>query len=169
MTKGVTLSNHDKNLCREIHWQQRNRISIAAYEQRRAIEPGRESFYVAAKRINELGCLAAKTFDCCISSCVAFTGPYSQLIACPVCGLARFGGNSRRARKTFDVIAIEDRLRACIYSPDVSKLFNRRKGNDAQADFCGGDGFKRSSLEDNDDTMTIYVSASLDGYLLFKQ
>ena len=37
------------------------------------------------KRLEELSELMTESYDCCIKSCVAFTGPHSKLKACPRC------------------------------------------------------------------------------------
>jgi len=42
------------------------------------------------KQLEELSELMAESYDCCIKSCVAFTGPHSKLKACPRCWKPHF-------------------------------------------------------------------------------
>lgn len=168
-TIGLPLSPIDSAICREIDWQQSNRISIAAFDQRRLVDPDRMSFHRAARRIEELGSLTSEVYDCCLNSCVAYTGSYAALASCPLCSLARHHAGTMKARKTFEVIGIEDRLRAALANKSISQQLRHARGEGQEADFDGGDAFRTLCADEPANTFTVFVSASLDGYLLFKQ
>jgi len=42
------------------------------------------------KRLEELSEVLAESYDCCVKSCVAFTGPHAKLKACPRCRKQRY-------------------------------------------------------------------------------
>jgi hypothetical protein len=46
---------------------------------------GFDTLHRMKKRLEELSELMAESYNCCIKSCVAFTGPHMNLKACPRC------------------------------------------------------------------------------------
>lgn len=157
---------------RELKWQQSNRITISAYDERRAFEPQRKSFFVAARTVARLSEVDAVRYDCCVNSCVAYTGVYQELMACPECLESRYQGSSMRTRKSFEYIGIENRVRSLVGNPELRRQLDQGGGDRAAvrgADFCQGTGFRRLNSSAREGDLTIYASASLDGYLLFKQ
>jgi hypothetical protein len=57
---------------------------------RRYPESGVLSYYAVKKLVAEISGVVAVYDDMCINSCHAFTGPFSQLQSCSVCGEARY-------------------------------------------------------------------------------
>jgi len=72
--------------------------------------------------------ISLNSLDCCINSCLAFTGPYEKENRCPICKEHRYGDNMK-ARKTFDYIPLIHRLRLQYADPDRASLLKeyRRK------------------------------------------
>ena len=57
--------------------------------------------------------MSLERYDCCINSCLAFTGPYKNAEICPICDESRYSDDRkvRKVRNTFDYIPIVHRLR----------------------------------------------------------
>lgn len=49
-----------------------------------------DTLHQMKKHLEELSELFAETYHCCRKSCVAFTGPYKRLKACPHCRKPRY-------------------------------------------------------------------------------
>lgn len=98
------------------------------------------------KRLVEVTGIQHTQFDCCINSCMAFTGhSYAQLTHCLYCQEARhFSGNNPRARKTVDYIPFIHRLRQQyanpIYAETMQKYmeFLKPLGGDKRRDIWDG-------------------------------
>jgi len=58
--------------------------------------------------------------DCCIDSCIAFTGRYAELKECPICEQPRYDGRNK-PQKTFDYIPLVHRLRLLWANPDQAR------------------------------------------------
>ena len=69
------------------------------------------SEYIMFRRMEYLSGVQPVLFDCCINSCVAFTGDHEDLDKCPIrkCGEPRYALNGR-ARKQFSYIPLIPRL-----------------------------------------------------------
>lgn len=68
-------------------------------------------------------------FDCCIGSCVCFTGQYSPLEKCPRCNEPRFEVNlhgTKKPRSQFFYIPLIPRLIAYLSSPHVASAMRYR-------------------------------------------
>ncbi|KAF8666235.1 Transposase family tnp2 [Rhizoctonia solani] len=50
------------------------------------------------KQINKILTYVPYTIDCCVNSCIAFTGRYKDLIGCPWCGQRQYKTDSRNTR-----------------------------------------------------------------------
>ncbi|KAF8340203.1 hypothetical protein F5887DRAFT_888652, partial [Amanita rubescens] len=80
------------------------------------------SLHDVKKTIRKLtGVLAIET-DMCINSCLAYTGPFSSLQACPHCAEPRYHEESvsrkRVPRQTFSTIPLGPQLQALYRSPE---------------------------------------------------
>ena len=70
-------------------------------------EPRKQS-----RRFEKLTGIEANYIDCCVNNCIAFTGEYSELSECPLCGEERFEDfQSKKPWKTFAHIPLIPRLR----------------------------------------------------------
>jgi hypothetical protein len=63
------------------------------------------SYYKVKRLVSDLTRIESIIYDMCIHSCIAYTGPFSKLEACPVCSeswydLSRTQSSSRRERKS---------------------------------------------------------------------
>ncbi|KAF8232539.1 hypothetical protein L208DRAFT_1271560 [Tricholoma matsutake] len=52
-------------------------------------------FDQAKQTLKKLSGVVPITHDCCISSCAAFTGAYSDLDACPYCNVPHYDDNGK--------------------------------------------------------------------------
>lgn len=67
------------------------------------------TLYQMRKQLEELSELMAESYDCCIKSCVAFTGPHTKLKACPRCRKPRYRRNGQ-PMKTYRYIPLIPQL-----------------------------------------------------------
>ena len=58
------------------------------------------------KHIAELTGVFAIVDDMCINSCLAFTGPYEEMDACPECGEGRYDPVTKKSRQIFQTILL---------------------------------------------------------------
>ena len=71
-------------------------------------------------------------YDCCINSCIAYTGQYSPLDSCPYkgCGESRWrpqlGNEKKRARKQWLYIPLIQRLKTQFNGPYAEQLTTYR-------------------------------------------
>lgn len=63
----------------------------------------------------------------CIESCTAFTGPYSDLDACPYCGKARFDSQGQPTKK-FYTIPIGPQIQVAWRSPENAQNLSEYRG-----------------------------------------
>lgn len=80
-----------------------------------------QSLYRTRTRVARLSGVLGVQIDCCVNSCVAFTGTIKHMEQCPYCGQDRYVGNShqRRARCQFRYIPIIPRLRNFFHDPNM--------------------------------------------------
>lgn len=64
------------------------------------------------KKLEELTGVYAIYDDLCVTSCVAFTGPYAELDSCPVCGEPRFVPGTRDPRNKMTTIPLGPQIQA---------------------------------------------------------
>ncbi|KAI6155007.1 hypothetical protein BKA82DRAFT_3952152, partial [Pisolithus tinctorius] len=90
---------------------------------------GVPSYYSVEKLIVEYTGVESIEHDMCPDTCVAFTGPYAALDACPICGEDRYdairlrtsGGRSHIARRKFVTIPLGPQLQALWRDPEHAK------------------------------------------------
>lgn len=76
------------------------------------------SYYAVKKLVAEISGVAAVYDDMCVNSCHAFTGPFSQLQSCSVCGEARYDPSElaltgrKVSRQQFGTILLGPQLQA---------------------------------------------------------
>lgn len=83
-----------------------------------------QSLYRTRTRIARLSGVKGVDIDCCINSCVAFTGTIKDMEKCPYCYEARYemdanNPNQRHARSRFRYIPIIPRLRNLFQDPNM--------------------------------------------------
>ena len=84
-----------------------------------------ESLYLMKKRLEELSELMAESYDCCVKSCVAFTGPYAGLKECPRCRKPRYRRNGKPV-KTYRYIPLIPQLVAYFLNRELNKRMRYR-------------------------------------------
>jgi len=80
------------------------------------------------RRVTQLSRVVPLTFDMCISSCAAYTGPLSSFETCPKCGETRYdaaqraasGGKKLVPRQVFHTMPIGPQLQALWRNPDTA-------------------------------------------------
>lgn len=75
--------------------------------------------------VQTLANIETRKYDCCPSSCVAYTGPYTQHTHCPKCRHARFK-SSGKPYGQFTYIPLIPRLQAYFSSPAMAELLAYR-------------------------------------------
>ena len=109
-----------------------NDPSEKAYEKshrsilRRHPEDVLPSYYKTNRLIADLTGIMSVVHDMCINSCIAYTGPFSELEACPVCSEFRYelsgsrpsSGRGRRPRQEFHTIPIGPQIQALYRNPE---------------------------------------------------
>ena len=79
--------------------------------------------------------------DMCPNTCVAYTGPYEELVACPRCPLTRYFPNSTTPRKRFTTVPIGPVIQAFYGSQDIAEHMNyleRALSDNADRARCAG-------------------------------
>jgi len=51
-------------------------------------------------------------YDMCIKSCFAYTGPFTELSACPECDEPRYNPITKKTRQTFHTMLLGPQLQA---------------------------------------------------------
>lgn len=138
-------------------------------------------------RIAQLTGIGSVRTDMCVQSCVAFTGPFVALDACPMCKEPRFdtlglAANKRILRRTFETFPVGPQIQAMYLSPEGARLMchhavRTRAPRDTLARepasmtdidnvYCGEDYLREvtnNNIKDNDTVLMI----SLDGAQLY--
>ncbi|KAF9650275.1 hypothetical protein BDM02DRAFT_3080051, partial [Thelephora ganbajun] len=79
-----------------------------------------DTLYKMKKRLEELSELMAESYDCCVKSCVAFTGPHAKLKACPRCRKPRYRRNGK-PMKTYRYIPLIPQLVAFFLNRELNE------------------------------------------------
>ncbi|KAF8229219.1 hypothetical protein L208DRAFT_1079798, partial [Tricholoma matsutake] len=88
------------------HNEMIHKVNMTAYPDDKFL-----SFDQAKQALKKLSGVASIRHDCCISSCAAFTGAYSDLDACPYCNTPCYDNNGKPCRQ-FTIIPIGQVLQA---------------------------------------------------------
>ena len=96
-----------------------------------------DTLHQMKKRLEDLSELVAESYDCCVRSCVAFTGPHAKLKACPHCRRPRYCQNGK-PMKTYRYIPLIPRLIASFLNRELSERM----------------GYRSDKAEGNSDQMT---------------
>ncbi|KAI0326296.1 hypothetical protein GY45DRAFT_1224723, partial [Cubamyces sp. BRFM 1775] len=70
-----------------------------------------DSWKAIQSRVAQLSGITPELYDCCVNSCVCFTGPHAHLTACPHCNETRHRADGR-PRARFMYIPLTPRLKA---------------------------------------------------------
>ena len=92
-----------------------------------------QSLYHMKKLVDKLSELSAVNYHCCIKSCIAFTGPHTNLTACPCCKCPRYRSDGKSPRKVFRYIPLIPRLLAFYLNRELNKRMRYRTEGHPQA------------------------------------
>src|SRR3977135_596348 len=84
-----------------------------------------DNFFKMHRRISLLANIKPEVYHCCIDTCCAFTGDFSQLEECPYCAHPRYDV-SGKPYKTFEYIPIIPRLLGLFHSPEMVREMSYR-------------------------------------------
>jgi hypothetical protein len=88
------------------------------------------SYDIVKRRITEISGVTAIQEDMCVNTCIAFTGPFSELDICPECAEPRYDPQKSRAhkvgRRQFYTLPIGPQLQALWRSPESAKRMRHR-------------------------------------------
>ena len=123
-------------------------------------------------------------YDCCVNSCLAYTGEYEALDCCPDCNATRFNDNGKPRRK-FCYLPLIPRLQGYFQNPRMVERHSYRHSYQYDPDnisdifdslhyqtllketvFMDGKLLDHSFFSDQHD---IIVSVCFDGYLLYNR
>jgi Transposase family tnp2 len=89
-----------------------------------------ESEYVAGRILEQASRLSFQIYDCCVSSCVCFTGELQLLTVCPLCNEPRYD-DRQKARNRFRYIPIIPRLQAMFRDRNMIEMLLYRSKREA--------------------------------------
>jgi hypothetical protein len=96
---------------------------------------GSRSWKATQERVGKISALHPKLYDCCVNSCVCYTGEYADLRQCPIrdCQEPRYDARNR-PRRRFSYIPLKPRLRAFVANAQqAAKMLYRSEFQHAPA------------------------------------
>lgn len=152
--------------------------SINTYLLKKGIEDIVPSHDRTVTLLADLTGMVHRRVDCCMNSCLAYTGQYANMTSCPHCKSERYKqktprrASGRVAHTTYDLTSVTKRLRLQYSSPSLAQTFGLPKGSSTAgviADVWDGEGIanlrQRGFFKDSRD---ILLGLSSDGISLFK-
>ncbi|PPR04117.1 hypothetical protein CVT24_010600 [Panaeolus cyanescens] len=127
--KSMELGEFDAAATRRYIFKVEGHLSERKFNQLPQVYPDtpHESLKRTKKHIESLSGFQSVRYDCCVDSCVCFTGTFKDLDKCPVCNKDQFQSNGQ-PRKYFEYIPIIPRLKAQIANPQMyEKMLHRSK------------------------------------------
>jgi hypothetical protein len=125
-----------------------------------------------SQRVATMTGIEFERYDCCINSCLAYTGVYSEAEACPHCHEPRF--ERGKPRKTFDYIPLIHRFRLQYADPKRATLLKQYRPTleenpwEGVRDYWDGLLYKEQKVEGLfEDEHDIGLAFSTDGLSLF--
>jgi hypothetical protein len=85
------------------------------------------SFDQMKRRVEQLSGIVPIYHDMCQDTCVGFTGPFSDLERCPICGTERYRSGTREPRRQFITIPLGPVIQALYASPDIAEKMHYRE------------------------------------------
>ena len=147
------------------------RSSRAHYEGIRSIEllnnpsDAFMSFDQARRRLLWLSGVVPLEHDMCPNTCVAYTGPYEELVTCPHCPLSRYFPDSTTPRKRFTTVPIGPVIQAFYGSRDIAEhmhyLERSLSMNADRARCAGGSLDKYDDISCGNDILSAWISGTL--------
>ncbi|KAI0039305.1 hypothetical protein FA95DRAFT_1465069, partial [Auriscalpium vulgare] len=129
------LSESDLDMLRAFALKVEDNLSAATFGKMRYAFPrtGLDTLDNTKARMSFLsGFKAAVRYDCCINSCICYTGPYADLTECPHCHEARRKSNGE-PRKYFSYMPLIPRLSSLFSNRDHATRMRYRAHEHMQA------------------------------------
>lgn len=126
------LTKYELAICRAFTFLVRSQLTKEQYPMIQETWPEISQFYsehVLRSKAQALAGVEPLRFDCCVNSCVCFTGHYASLEKCPRCNQPRFEVGShgkKKPRSQFFYIPLIPRLIAYLKSPPVASAMQYR-------------------------------------------
>jgi len=138
------------------------------------------SLYRATKKLASLVSIDPIWIDCCVKSCCAFTGNLKNLQECPICGEARYKNSKKKiGKKKMAFFPLKNRFIIQYQNYNRSLELQYRNNyitsqkylqNRSYGDIFDGRRYQELVEEGHfTDYRDIALTASLDGYNIFKQ
>ncbi|KAH7905238.1 hypothetical protein BJ138DRAFT_977437, partial [Hygrophoropsis aurantiaca] len=181
------LSERDKAILRAFAYKVKNHGTENAFNELKYVFPAANlpSLKQTKSRVNFLAGLEPQQYDCCLNSCIAFTGPHETLDTCPHCREPRYN-SSGRARKKFPYIPVIPRLVAFVGNPEMAQKMQYRSSGHAHdpgtvTDIFDGSWYqelctKKVTINSNElkhnhfsDPRDIALGLSTDGFAPFRR
>ena len=80
-----------------------------------------QSLYHMKKLVDKLSELSTVDYHCCVKSCIAFTGPHTNLTTCPRCESPRYRSDGKSPQKIFRYIPLIPRLLAFFLNREMNE------------------------------------------------
>jgi len=181
------ISDRDRDNIRAFKFKMFGNITRRSFNQMRYAFRHKlviDSEWAMIRRISQLAGINPIKIDCCIKSCIAYTGKYELLERCPFCRQPRFT-NDRKIRRTFKYIPLIPQIQSFFQSLSMIERMTYRSRFEHHPDrICDVfdsahyqrllhqrvtvDGVKRP-YNFFSDVRDIAFGLSMDGYLLFKR
>jgi hypothetical protein len=143
------------------------------------------------RRVAQLSGITPLIRDMCVNSCVAYTGPFSRLDACPECGelrydpikLATSGGKTKVARQEFHTMPIGPQLQALWRNADSAVAMRYREARTKEImeeleqnggllatynDFLHGTDYLKAVADGRIKSTDVVLMFSIDGAQLYR-
>lgn len=98
-------------------------------------------------RMHRLSALSPKFWDCCINTCIAYTGHLSKLTTCPICAAPRLDPITKKPQNSYSTIPLIPQLRALFCHPETAQKLQYRHMYENQdntiSDIFDGERYKK--------------------------
>lgn len=118
------FSGEEKDNIKAIALKIGNQLTRKAYKGVQQLTKGYMAIgseYAAGRILERASGLSFQIYDCCVNSCICFTGEFDLLTICPLCEEPRYD-RRQKARNRFRYIPIIPRLQAMFRDQEVIKL-----------------------------------------------
>ena len=128
------FSHQEKDNLKAAAYKVSHHVTREAFEGLRQLTDSRMdigSDFIAIRVFEQASKLSPEVYDCCVNSCMCYTGEFAQLTICSICGEPRLD-KRRKARNRFRYIPIIPRLQAMYKDPKMIELLLYRVRRDVE-------------------------------------
>ncbi|KAI0694857.1 hypothetical protein C8Q76DRAFT_585319, partial [Earliella scabrosa] len=107
---GDTLSDEDRAILRAYAYKLKHNLTESAFQDLHYVFPNTPllSLHQIKARLAFLSGLTPSRYDCCVQSCMAYTGPLADLQECPHCRTSRYDEYGK-ARRQYSYLSLKAR------------------------------------------------------------